>query len=125
MLRQAQEQAQKKGKVLIMHLCLLNFIFLRQGRFHCQIRTLALPLVSALLLALLVKTRLKICVIFQIRAKGGRLVTGEIKGLLKDQIDELKSTYGVDVVVNCTGMAAKELAGDDQVYPIRGTPYLF
>ena len=59
MLRQAQEQAQEKGKVLIMHLCLLNFIFLRQGRFHCQIRTLALPLVSALLLALLVKTRLQ------------------------------------------------------------------
>ena len=47
-------------------------------------------------------------------------MTREIKGLLKDQMEELKSTYGADIVVNCTGLAARELAADDQVYPIRG-----
>ena len=55
MLKQAQEQAQEKGNVLIgLHLWLLHF-FLCQGRFHGEIRTPAFVLVSALVLASPVK----------------------------------------------------------------------
>ena len=47
-LKQAQEQAQEKGKVYSSHLCLLHVLFLRQGSFHCEIRILALGFVSTL-----------------------------------------------------------------------------
>ena len=56
MLKQAQEQAQEKGNVLIgLRLWLLHFFFLCQGRFHGEIRTRAFALVSALVLASPVK----------------------------------------------------------------------
>ena len=52
MLKQAQEQAQEKGNVLIgLRLWLLHFFFLCQGRFHGEIGTRAFALVSALVLA--------------------------------------------------------------------------
>ena len=55
MLKQAQEQAQEKGNVLIgLRLWLLHF-FLCQGRFHGEIRTRAFALVSALVLVSPVK----------------------------------------------------------------------
>ena len=54
MLKQAQEQAQEKGKVLIgLRLWLLHFLC--QGRFHGEMRTCAFALVSALVLASPVK----------------------------------------------------------------------
>ena len=56
MLKQAQKQAQEKGKVLIgLRLWLLHFFFLCQGRFHGEIRNPAFELVSALVLASPVK----------------------------------------------------------------------
>ena len=55
MLKQAQEQTQEKGKVLIgLRLCLHHF-FLCQGRFHGENRTRAFALVSVLVLASPVK----------------------------------------------------------------------
>ena len=54
-MKQAQEQAQEKEKVLIglFRLCLLHFLLLCQGRFHGFTHVLAL--VSTLVLASLVK----------------------------------------------------------------------
>ncbi|XP_031565196.1 D-amino-acid oxidase-like [Actinia tenebrosa] len=54
------------------------------------------------------------------RVKGAKFVKGEIKGKLIEQIKDLKEKYNVDLVMNCTGVAAKELAGDEKVLPLRG-----
>ena len=37
----------KKATFCSLRMCLLHFLFLRQGRFHCEIRALALSLVRA------------------------------------------------------------------------------
>ena len=59
MLKQAQEQAQEKGNVLIgLRLWLLHF-FLCQGRFHGEIRTPAFALVCALVCALVLVSPVK------------------------------------------------------------------
>lgn len=58
--------------------------------------------------------------ISQCRAKGAKFFKGEIKGKLTEQIENLKEKYNVDLVINCTGLAAKELAGDEKVFPLRG-----
>ena len=56
MIKQAQEQAQEKEKVLIgFRLCLLHVLFWCQGCFYGEMRALVLALVSALVLASLVK----------------------------------------------------------------------
>ncbi|XP_031574963.1 D-amino-acid oxidase-like [Actinia tenebrosa] len=56
----------------------------------------------------------------QCRAKGAKFANGEIKGKLIGQIEDLKAKYNVNVVVNCTGLAARELADDKKVSPLRG-----
>lgn len=52
--------------------------------------------------------------------KGCRFVLDEIHGLLSDQAEELKSKYKANLIINCSGLNAKELAGDNDVYPLRG-----
>lgn len=56
----------------------------------------------------------------QCKDKGCRFVHDEIQGLLSDQADDLKNKYKARLIINCSGLSAKELAGDDDVYPLRG-----
>ncbi|GLI81903.1 hypothetical protein PoHVEF18_010297 [Penicillium ochrochloron] len=53
-------------------------------------------------------------------AKGAKLVTRTIVGDLLDQEANLLAEFGADVIINCTGLAGTELAGDKSCYPIRG-----
>lgn len=53
----------------------------------------------------------------QFLAAGGRLEQRRVKSL-----DELKGE--APLIVNCTGVGAREVAGDDSVYPIRGQTML-
>ena len=55
-----------------------------------------------------------------VKAKGAKLVTETIIGDLIDQETELRERFDVDVIINCTGLAGSELAGDTTCYPIRG-----
>ena len=56
----------------------------------------------------------------QCRDKGCRFVHDEIHGLLRDQAEDLKKKYKAQLIFNCSGLNAKELAGDEDVYPLRG-----
>ena len=56
----------------------------------------------------------------QCRDKGCRFVHDEIHGLLRDQAEDLKRKYKAQLIFNCSGLSAKELAGDEDVYPLRG-----
>ncbi|KAK3701600.1 hypothetical protein QZH41_019908, partial [Actinostola sp. cb2023] len=51
---------------------------------------------------------------------GVRFHQQAIRGLLTDQIDSLKARYHVDLVVNCSGLGARELVGDNDAYPATG-----
>ncbi|KAK1223404.1 hypothetical protein PQX77_013721 [Marasmius sp. AFHP31] len=55
-----------------------------------------------------------------VQAKGASLVTETIKGDLLNQEDALRERFGAEVIINCTGIASAETAGDDSCYPIRG-----
>ena len=50
----------------------------------------------------------------QVRDRGGEIVTQHVAAL-----EEL-SGAGVDALVNCPGLAARELVDDQSVYPVRG-----
>lgn len=56
----------------------------------------------------------------QCRDKGCRFAHDEIHGLLRDQAEDLKKKYKAQLIFNCSGLSAKELAGDEDVYPLRG-----
>ena len=56
----------------------------------------------------------------QCKDKGCRFVHDEIKGRLRDQAEDLKRKYKAQLIFNCSGLSAKELAGDEDVYPLRG-----
>ena len=56
----------------------------------------------------------------QCRQKGCRFIQDDIHGLLRDQAEELKIKYKSHLIVNCSGLSARELAGDEDVYPSRG-----
>ena len=55
-----------------------------------------------------------------VQAKGAHLVTETITGDLLYQEDELRNRFGAEVIINATGLASAELAGDNTCYPIRG-----
>lgn len=55
-----------------------------------------------------------------VKSKGAKLITETIHGDLLDQETQLRERFDVDVIVNCTGLAGSELAGDSTCYPIRG-----
>ena len=55
-----------------------------------------------------------------VRGKGASFVTETIQGDLLYQEDFLRAKYDADVIVNASGLAAQELAGDKTCYPIRG-----
>ncbi|KAI2610411.1 FAD dependent oxidoreductase [Hypoxylon sp. NC1633] len=55
-----------------------------------------------------------------VEGKGANLVTETISDDLVEVEDELLDRFDADVIVNCTGLQAQVLAGDESVYPIRG-----
>jgi D-amino-acid oxidase len=55
----------------------------------------------------------------EVRAAGCRVVEGTVAGPLRERWPGLLREYGAAAVVNCTGLGARELTGDD-VYPLRG-----
>lgn len=52
--------------------------------------------------------------------KGASTVTEAIHGDLLDLEGTLRRRFGADVIINATGLAGTELAGDASCYPIRG-----
>ena len=55
-----------------------------------------------------------------VQGKGAKFFTETIHGDLFLQEDELRDRFDTDVIVNATGLAASELAGDSTCYPLRG-----
>lgn len=55
-----------------------------------------------------------------VRAKGASFVTETLDGDLLEQEERLRHRFGVDIIVNATGLAGTELAGDASCCPIRG-----
>ncbi|GME56935.1 nucleotide-binding domain-containing protein [Neofusicoccum parvum] len=55
-----------------------------------------------------------------VTAKGATLVTQTLHGDLFDQEHQLRQQHHADVIINATGLAGTELAGDASCYPIRG-----
>ncbi|KAL8795197.1 MAG: hypothetical protein Q9195_002352 [Heterodermia aff. obscurata] len=55
-----------------------------------------------------------------VEQKGAKLVTKTILGDLFEQESTLRTEYDADVIINATGLAGTELAGDKSCYPIRG-----
>jgi D-amino-acid oxidase len=53
-------------------------------------------------------------------SKGAEFHKTTVSGDLFDQEEELLAEYGADAIINATGLAGTELAGDDTCYPIRG-----
>jgi D-amino-acid oxidase len=53
------------------------------------------------------------------RRAGCSIVEARVTGPLAAQENKLARHHGVDAIVNCTGLGARELA-DDSVYPVRG-----
>jgi D-amino-acid oxidase len=56
----------------------------------------------------------------QVLSKGGKMITATIYGDLFTQESVLREQYNADIIVNCTGLAGAEIAGDATCYPIRG-----
>jgi D-amino-acid oxidase len=50
---------------------------------------------------------------------GCAVLRGRIAGPLREREDELLRRFGAQAIVNCTGLGAMELAGED-MYPLRG-----
>jgi D-amino-acid oxidase len=55
----------------------------------------------------------------EVLGHGGALERRRVDGPLVAAADSLRNAYRADVVVNCTGLGARELAGDE-VVPVRG-----
>lgn len=55
----------------------------------------------------------------RVREAGVEVEQGRIDGVLADQEAALKARYGVDAIVNCAGLGARELA-PEYMYPLRG-----
>lgn len=55
-----------------------------------------------------------------VEAKGATLVTRTIEGDIFDQEHALRTEFVADIIINATGLAGTELAGDRSCYPIRG-----
>ncbi|SPO02960.1 uncharacterized protein DNG_05641 [Cephalotrichum gorgonifer] len=53
-------------------------------------------------------------------SKGAKFVTEAIDGDLFNHEHSLRERFGADIIVNATGLAGRELAGDTSCYPIRG-----
>ena len=48
------------------------------------------------------------------------MIQCSIRGLLTEQVQALKLAYGVQFIVNCSGLGSIDLAGDKELFPARG-----
>jgi D-amino-acid oxidase len=55
-----------------------------------------------------------------VTVKGANFETRKLQGKIKDFGKGLLEEYEADAIVNATGLAAAQLADDDDVYPVRG-----
>ncbi|KAF9269267.1 FAD dependent oxidoreductase [Marasmius fiardii PR-910] len=55
-----------------------------------------------------------------VKAKGAKMITETVTGDLLKQEQQLRERFGVEAIINCTGIAGAETAGDNSCYPIRG-----
>ena len=55
-----------------------------------------------------------------VEQKGAKLVTETLVGELFEQESILRTKHNAEVIINATGLAGTELAGDKSCYPIRG-----
>ncbi|KAE8350254.1 FAD dependent oxidoreductase [Aspergillus coremiiformis] len=55
-----------------------------------------------------------------VQRKGAVLETREINGDIRLHEAELLNAYNADIIVNATGIGARELATDGQIFPVRG-----
>ncbi|KAK2611199.1 hypothetical protein N8I77_004565 [Diaporthe amygdali] len=55
-----------------------------------------------------------------VQSKGAVLETRPFKGLIRDYGEKLLQEHNAHAIINASGLGAKELAGDDDVYPVRG-----
>lgn len=55
-----------------------------------------------------------------VQSKGAKFVTETIHGDLFDQEDALRQRFTADAIVNASGLAGRELAGDETCFPLRG-----
>lgn len=53
------------------------------------------------------------------RGAGCRILEGKVAGPLREQQEALARAYGAEVIINCAGLGARELA-EEAVYPLRG-----
>ena len=61
-------------------------------------------------------------VLDECRKLGGRTLKARVGAL--GEVWTMEGLAGVDAVVNCSGMGARELAGDENVYPVKGQTVL-
>lgn len=52
--------------------------------------------------------------------KGAQMIQCSIRGLLREQVQALQLTYGVQFIVNCSGLGSIDLVGDKEMFPVRG-----
>ena len=55
----------------------------------------------------------------EVHRAGCRIIEGKVVGPLREQAEALARAYGVEAIVNCAGLGARELA-EEPVYPLRG-----
>lgn len=56
----------------------------------------------------------------EVQRMGVTIQTQRIDGMLREQEEQLKAAFRVDAMINCSGLGAHELAGDDTMHPLRG-----
>ena len=57
--------------------------------------------------------------LMRVHEAGCQVIRDRITGCLREQETAMRSRYAADVLINCTGLGARELAADE-VYPMRG-----
>lgn len=55
-----------------------------------------------------------------VKNKGANMVTRRIAGKIQDAGEKLLKDFGADAILNATGLGAREVADDADVYPVRG-----
>ncbi|KAK9766611.1 hypothetical protein K7432_004178 [Basidiobolus ranarum] len=55
-----------------------------------------------------------------VEEKGVTLLQGIVEDTLHEEAPDLLKRFKADIIVNCTGMASRELCGDEKMKPLRG-----